>query len=677
MTGFRVGIDVGGTFTDFTVLHETDGNFIAFKSPSQPSDPHRAILQGLTALLDSEQIRPAELQLLTNGTTIGLNTVIQRSGARTGLLVTKGFRDVLELRRVRLPGAPSFYAERPVPLVPRRHVVDIEERVLANGRVYRELDLDEVDRAVDALVAEGIEALAICFLHAYRDALHERAAAARVRERHPDLFTCASHEIWPQQREYERALVTTVNAFVGPVLRGYYERLDRGLAELGVACPTLATKSNGGVMSCRRAADVPVETLLSGPASGVVAAAQIGQLAGFPKLIALDMGGTSADIAVIDGDIAFSTESQIGDFPIFTPAIDLTSIGAGGGSIAWVDPNGVLKVGPRSAGAAPGPACYGMGGEEPTVTDAYVVAGIVDPAEFLGGTKVLERPLADAAVERLGNQLGLGGEAAAVGVLHVATANMYAQFLPLMAQHGVDHREFAILAYGGAGPTHAFLLADEVGIRTVVVPPSPGTLCALGSLLADLRADFVRTVYAEYAPSLLPRLESVYAELEAEAQRWLFEEREIAVDRRTVRWADVRYLGQSFEVRVTLEPTDGPADLPDRFHARHQAIYGYSDPTGPVEIIDVRVTAIGTTVKPARLAPAELHGMPPRQPTHPREVLIGERRVQASVHRRHELRQGQTIDGPALVVQYDTTVFAPPGWRLEVDEWQNLVGRRH
>ncbi|MBI4247797.1 MAG: hydantoinase/oxoprolinase family protein, partial [Candidatus Rokubacteria bacterium] len=635
------------------------------------------ILHGLRELLARERVAPGEVTSFVNGTTLGLNTLIQRSGAPTGLVVTAGFHDVLEIRRLRLPGAPSFYAERPRPLVPRRHVREVRERVLANGRVYRPLDPAEAVAAAAELRAAGLRSVALCFLHAYRNPVHERQAAAAIRAAFPDLYVCPSSEVWPQQREYERALVTAMNAHIGPTLRDYFAGLERDLGALGVHCPVLSTKSNGGVMTARQAARAPVETLLSGPAAGVIAAAQLGRLTGRRKLIALDMGGTSADISIVDGDVLYSTESQVGDFPLMIPAVDVTSIGAGGGSIAWADSSRVLKVGPQSAGAEPGPACYGRGGTEPTVTDAYVLSGLIEPDEFLGGELKLSRELAERALAGLGERLGLSPPKVAAGILRVATANMYAQFLPLMAQHGVDHREFALLAYGGAGPTHAFLLAREVGIRTVVVPPSPGTLCALGCLLADLRADYVRTVYAELNDSTVKDLAGELEALERQAEAWLDEERVPPAERAVVRSADARYKGQSFEVTVRLREGGQPGlrEAPELFHARHRAVYGFADESGAVEIINLRAQAIGSVRRPERLSPRAPAGRPGAGgAARSRDIMLDGVRLRATVHRRSELTPGTSIDGPAIVVQYDTTVFVPPGFRITVDRWLNLVG---
>jgi N-methylhydantoinase A len=471
----------------------------------------------------------------------------------------------------------------------------------ADGTVHTPLDLDQAEAAARDLLADAVEALALCFLHSYRNPAHEAAAAARIRTRFPDVFLSVSSEIWPQQREYERALATVMNAHVGRVLQTYFADIERGVRALGVTCPVMTTKSNGGIMTARRAARVPVETLLSGPASGVIAAAALGRQAGCRDLIGFDMGGTSADVAVVTGgDVPTSTESAVGDFPVVLPAVAVHCIGAGGGSIAWVDAAGVLKVGPQSAGADPGPACYGRAGDQSTVTDAYVVLGIIDPDRFLGGSFRLDAGSARAAIGTLGRRLGLDERTTAASILRVATANMYAQFLPLMARYGVDSTDFAILAYGGAGPTHACLLAQEVGVRRVIVPPTPGAFCALGCLVADARADFVRTFYRGAARLPADELEGVFGALEAQARAWLDEEGLAFAETRFLRGAEMRYAGQSYEVAVWLDGARGEAkaSLVAQFHERHRAVYGHSDPAAPVDFIDLRVQVVGAAAKP-------------------------------------------------------------------------------
>ena len=428
--------------------------------------------------------------------------------------------------------------------------------------------------------------MAVSFLHSYINPAHEREAQAVIAERWPDLFVCASWETWPQQREYERTLVCVMNAYVGATMRSYYRRLEEGLRAVGVGCPILITQSNGGTVSIDEAARIPVRTMFSGPASGVMAAAKSVRQSGEAKLFTLDMGGTSADMSLIDGRPRVSVESTIGDFPLFLPAVAIETIGAGGGSIAWVDAHGVLKVGPRSAGADPGPACYGRGGREPTVTDAYLITGILGENDLLGGRMELSRARAEDAIGSLAKVLGVETVQAAEAVLRVATANMVASFLPMIARYGVDHREFSLQAYGGAGPTHAFLLAAEAGIRKLVIPHSPGAMCAVGAAVSDVQMDFVRSVLTELSDE--GGMEEMYTEMEETARMWLTDQGLETAAAAFERSADMRYKGQSFEIMVGLA---GEGDYEEAFHRRYEETFGYRDPDSAIEVLQIRMLA--------------------------------------------------------------------------------------
>jgi N-methylhydantoinase A len=672
----RLGCDIGGTFTDLVLLDEASGALRVLKVPSTPADPAAAVLQGAETVLARAGVAPEAVALFVHGTTLAVNTLLQRSGDPVGLIVTRGFRDLLELRRLRLREAQNFYMDKPEALVPRHLVREVGERRLAGGEVYRPLPAGEVEAAADELVRAGCRAVAICFLHAYADGGHEREAAARVRARHPGVYVTTSHELWPQRREYERGLVTVVNAHVGGRMRTYFERLESGLRGLGRwRAPVLSMRSNGGVMTARSAGELPVHTLFSGPASGVMGAAWVARRAGWDRVITLDMGGTSADVSVVAGGPSYSTEAMVGEFPVIMPSIDISSIGAGGGSIARVDAGGLLKVGPQSAGSDPGPACYGRGGGEPTVTDAYVTLGILDPARFLGGDLPLDPDRAHAALDALGRDLQMDRHRAAWAVLEVATANMYAQLTPLLAKHGVDPREYAFLPYGGAGPTHVFLLVREVGISRVVVPPLPGALCALGCLVADLRADFVASVQRESTHLPAAELEAAFQGLEARAREWVEREGLPLARRELVRSAEMRYKGQSFEISVAMPegPIGDLAPVLAAFHRAYEQAYGYVDRTAPVELVDLRLQVVGSVPRPAPPPPA---AVVPRtlRPPRTRRVYLDGGFVEAGVYRRDDLGPGDTFAGPAVVEQYDTTTLVPAGFRVSADAWGNLVG---
>ena len=677
--GKRLGVDIGGTFTDFALLDEASGALTVLKIPSTPTRPSDSVVAGVEDLRRRHGLDTASVGAFVHGTTLAVNTIIERKGARAALLITRGFRDVLNIGRHRIPDVFNFFAELPAPLVPRARVIEVAERTLADGRVAERPDDAVIAAMVDALVADGVTAIAVCYLHSYKNPANELATRRVIEARAPQLYVSVSAELWPQMREYERALVAVMNAYVGQRMSVYFDDLEHGLRGLGIGAPVLSTKSNGGVMTASEAGLRPVETLLSGPAAGVIGASFVARQAGHERVITFDMGGTSADVAVVDGEPRFSTENSVGDFPVIMPAIDVSSIGAGGGSVAWTDRDGVLKVGPHSAGASPGPACYGQGGTEPTVTDAYVALGVVDPARFLGGSVPLDPGLAEAALAVVGGRLGLDVPATAEAVLRVATSQMYAALVPLMARKAVDLDRFALLPFGGAGPTHGFLLAREVGIRRVIVPPNPGVLCAIGSLIADVRRDFVHTVHTALRrgqePALLRSMHDACRSLAARGAQWLAGQG-LDVERTHGVWSlDLRYLGQSFELTVPVSADDiadesGEA-LRRRFHASYFQVYGFTDEAADLEVLNLRATAIGVTRKPAVAAPRAAAMSPPARE---RRVFLDGRWLAARVVDRDALGPGASLAGPAIVEQYDTTVLVPPGFTVTLDQNGNLIG---
>ena len=680
MASYRLGIDIGGTFTDFSLLDEETGQIDVLKVPSTPGNPEQSVFDGIARLYADHGVQPSEIGYFIHGTTLAVNTVIQRSGSRTALLVTEGFRDILNIGRSRIPDIFNFFTEMSVPLVPRSLVFEIPERCTAGGEVILPVDEAAVRNAVARMTAKGVEAVAICFLHSYRDPSNEDTTRRIVEGLAPELYVSVSSELWPQMREYERALVAVMNAHIGTIMKRYFTELQTGARDVGIRTHILSTKSNGGVMHAAEAGERPVETLLSGPSAGVIGASFVGQAAGLSRLITFDMGGTSADVAVIDGEPRYSTENQVGDFPVIMPAIDVTSIGAGGGSVAWTDRNGVLKVGPMSAGASPGPVCYGRGGKRTTVTDAYVFLGIIDPERFLGGTIDIRPELAAQAVERIACILDVSNQEAAESILRVATSQMYASLVPLLARKGIEYEDFTLLCFGGAGPTHGFLLAREVGIRRVLIPLHPGVLCAAGSLAADLRRDFVRTVHR---PLEAGTSSSVIALIRAEAQAlaqdgraWLNSHGLEFVSSRIEAAADMRYLGQSFELNVPLTEEaladDTGQALRRLFYGVYGQVYGYVDEVAGLEILDIRATAIGVTPKPKlEMVRARTSA---RTASRKRQVFIDDRVWTAEVFDRPSLPADVNLEGPAIVEQYDTTVFIPPGFAVTVDRFGNLVG---
>lgn len=658
-----VGVDTGGTFTDFVVL---DGErVVVHKELSTPDDPVRAILRGLAALGVHER-----LELLVHGSTVATNAVLERKGARTGLLTTAGFRDVLEIGRQNRPRLYDLRQVKPPPLAPREWRLEVRERLDECGRVLVPLEEEDVRRAIGEFRAAGVESVAICFLFAFANPTHERRAAELLRE--AGFWVSASHEVLPEYREYERTSTTVLNAYVGPLMGRYLERLASALPPRVVLH---VMQSNGGVLNSRTAAREAVRTLLSGPAAGVVGARAVARSAGYDRVISFDMGGTSTDVCLIDRVPRERSEGTIGDFPVRMPMLDIHTVGAGGGSIAWFDGGGVLRVGPQSAGANPGPAAYGRGGEEPTVTDAAVVLGWLLPDAFLGGAMELDVDAARRVVGRIAEVLGKGEEEAALGIMEVAEANMEGAIRVVSVARGEDPREYALVAFGGAGPMVGCRLASKLHIPVVIIPPTPGVLSALGLLTADLTRDYLRTLMVS-TESADASLHSALADLTTQAVRDLSQDGILPSDATFQPALDLRYRGQSYELTVPFSG-DLHAAIRD-FHKLHERLYGYAQVTEPVTVVNVRLRVI---VPARRISPEPAATPHPWEPTpvDERSVVFELRgspvRTRVPRFEREQLGPGAILVGPALVTQYDTTVVIPPGWRGVVDGNENIVLR--
>jgi N-methylhydantoinase A len=671
---YRIGIDVGGTFTDF-VLADMDGRSLRFhKEPSVPADPSAAVESGIAAMLAAHAIAPGEIELIVHGTTIGLNAIIQRRGARMALVVSRGNRDLLEIARLRLPSSYDFTEPREIPLVPRDLVFEVGARMRSDGSILAPLDADEVEALAAKLAAADVEAVAVVLLNAYRDPSLEKALGDALRARLPGVLVTESGAIWPEVREYERGLVAGLNAYIHPLMTRYFDRLEARMAGLGVAAPVYITANNGGTLSLETARARPIDTVLSGPASGVVASTRLGNATDRRKLITFDMGGTSADISICQsGAPEFTTSTFVGDFPLIMPVVNVGAIGAGGGSIVWVDAQGLLKIGPLSAGADPGPVCYGRGGREPTLTDCYVTLGIIDPTTFLGGRMTLDVAAARKALEAIADRVGMKSAdravAAAEAAIRVASAKMGTEITKLLATAGVDPREFSLVAYGGAGPTHASLLAEEAQLTAVTVPTAPGTFCALGAILADVRRDYVRTVRQLIGPNAgarngWPIVAEAIAALEAEAKRWIASEGAIVGETATVVSFNLRYQGQAYEIEIRAP--SGPLDdalVCELFHAEHERLYGFREPKVAVQTATVRLGVIGKV--PAVALPEANRTTP--SPVGERQIWHRGQSLKAQVYARADVGAAATIRGPAIVEQLDTTTFILPGWRADAD----------
>jgi len=679
----RIGIDVGGTFTDLVAVDEESGAARHFKLPSTPADPAVAIAEGVAALLQQAGASGDAIAFLGHGTTVVTNLIIERRGAATALLTTGGFRDVIEIGRQTRPDLYDYTVERAPPLVPRHRRIEIAERLDADGNALVPLDEEAVTRAAAMLREDGVEAVAVGFLHAYRNDIHERRAGEILRRMMPGAFIALSSEVLPEFREYERLSTTVINAYAGPRMAGYLDGFARDMEAAGALGTPYVFHSNGGLMSVTTASRFPVRTCLSGPAAGVIGAAAIGAAAGFSDLVTFDVGGTSTDVSLVEaGRPAFTADRIVAGYPVRVPMIDIQVIGAGGGSIAALDDAGALKVGPHSAGADPGPAGYGRGGQRATTTDANLLLGRLNPATLLGGRLPVDLAAARRVLQRqVATPLGLPLETAAEGILRIANAGMARAIRSISTERGHDLRHFALFAYGGAGPLHAGDVARELGIPRVIVPAEPGTLCARGVLHSDLSFDLAKTRITPAGSETWLEIAGAFAELAGSATEILDRERVPEADRQTLYGIDARYEGQNFEVHVALDglslaakPAALDREFGERFRAAHRAAYGYDIPGRAVEIVTLRLKMIGAVRKP-RLMASAADSTRGSSETGRRPVYFDRATgwVETPVHDRARLPIGAQIAGPAVIEEMSATTLLHPGQRATTDAAGNLI----
>ncbi len=671
----RIGVDVGGSFTDFAALDTTSGQVTTLKVFSRPDDPGAEIMLALDILRDRDGLHADAVTGFAHGTTVGINTVIQRNGEALALFTTRNFEDVLEVARLKIPQIHNLYSRRPAPLIRRECVFGIDERTLASGDILAAPRRDDVKAAVAAARALGCRGVVIAFLHAYRNPANEQAVKAMIAEIAPDMAFVASAETWPIIREYERTITAVISGYVRPRVSHYLDRFEDRLRQRGVDCPLLITKSNGGVMGLDQARAECVQMILSGTASGVIGAGHLARASGFDRVLSLDIGGTSADVAVIiDGEPQYGVGETIGDFHIHIPSVSVSSVGQGGGSVAWVDDLGVLQVGPTSAGSTPGPACYGRGGVAPTITDAMAVQNLIGHLPLGYGAVSVDHAAAHAAFAPLAERLGSPVEAVAADVLAVAVSGMFAEVSGLISRFAIDPRAFHLFAFGGAGPMLACFLARELDLKGIVVPPAPGVVSAFGGLIADLKNDFIATLYREATAEAMEEVAGVFAALVGRARDWLQQQGHegSGISRLS---ADMRYAGQSFEIETPIEASwlDSPdvGALRSAFHAEHARVYGHADPEGTVQIVNLRVVIMAPTPKPALVAPDRATG--PLQPTLTVPAHFDGRPHAVPVFVRGDIRPGHRLPSPAIIAQDDTTTVIPPGFVTEVDRFGNLV----
>ena len=659
----RLGVDIGGTFTDFVLYDETSSELHSYKFLSTPHAPEGAVLQGL-----SQAGYP--IATIVHGSTVATNALLERKGARTALVTTRGFGDLLAIARQDRAGIYDLFSGRPAPLIPSERCYEITERVDCSGQVLQPLAEDEIPALIAALKAKHIQAVAVCMLFSFLYPDHEQRIATALRA--AGFLVSISSEILPEFREYERASTTAVNAYVTPVLSGYIGRLESKLSAKAASFRIM--QSNGGSIGASRARAEAVRSILSGPAGGVVGAIYVARKAGFRQVVTFDMGGTSTDVSLSQGDIRVTSETEVGGLPISIPVIDIHAVGAGGGSIAHVDPGGALRVGPQSAAGDPGPACYGKGGQQPTVTDANLVLGRLAPEHFLGGQMALQRDAAATALEGLAQQAGLQpapgltpGQTAALGVIEVANAHMQRALRVISVERGYDPRDFTLVAFGGAGGLHAGALARALGMRRALVPRGASTLSALGMLSADVVKDYVQTVMLG-GGTPHAELGRLFAPLERRALRDMAGESFTAESVQLECELDVRYLGQSYELTVPL-----CADYQAEYHRAHAKAYGHSDVEAALEIVNLRLRAVG----PVGPVPLPRAWVGPADATaalsEHRPVVFSDGIVETSFYAGEALRPGQIVSGPAVVTYADTTVLIAEGDAATVDSWRNLV----
>jgi len=683
----RIGLDVGGTFTDLFLLDEANGNVIRHKLSSTPEQPHIAPIQGIREALAKAGATAAQVKFVGLGTTVATNALIERKGAMTGLITTEGFRDLLEIARQKRPNAYDLFARKAKPLISRELCLAVGERMSAEGDVIEPLNEDEVLQAMSDLAGQGVTSVAICFLNSYANPEHERRAAQLLRDRWPGISVTASHELSPEFREYERMSSTVVNAYLMPVMRDYLSQLTSEAKAIGIADTPFVMASGGGIVTPALASQRPIDILLSGPSGGVSAAIYLAQASGYSDLITFDMGGTSTEACVIqEGGASVTHTREIQGLPIKSAAVDVHTVGSGGSSIAWIDAGGMLRVGPHSAGSKPGPACYGNPGARlPTMTDANVVLGRLNQEYLLDGAMRIDASLSFQAIEEhIAGPKGLAVHDAAVAMLAISNASIAQAIRFVSVGHGLDPSHFMLVAFGGAGPLHAADVARELNM-SVLVPPGPGVLCAMGVLTKDTELDLSQTrlLRGLGEQSAVDEVARIYADLDRRACE-VFALNGVDMNGLVIeRTVDARYVGQSFELSVPVAAGGVQAStlaaVRQDFNEVHKRRYGYDKPHEEVELVTFRIKASAPVPRKPNLAVAQTVSVDEKPvPVMTRRAYFEPVQgiVDCPVFRRTQLAAGASIPGPAIIEQMDTTTIIPPDFQAHVDEWGNLILRR-
>ena len=669
---YRVSADIGGTFTDLVFYDMQTGEYLEGKTLSTPNNLSDAVINGINEKISDYK----DIDFFVHGTTIGLNAFLERKGARVALLTTKGFRDIYEIARGNRPRMYDLHFRKPLPLLQRVDVFELDERMLADGHPLRPLNKQSVAEAADWVKAGDYTSVAICLINAYDNPAHELEAEQLLSLYLPGYSVSLSHRVAREWREYERTSTTVVNAYIAPIVQKYLDFLETRMVNNNFQKKVHVMQSGGGVITAEIAKNTPIQTLLSGPVGGAVGNQSLSQLLGYPNLIGVDMGGTSYDVSLVaDGRPDVSTEVNLEGFPILVPMVNIYTIGAGGGSIAWIESGG-LRVGPQSAGADPGPACYGKGGLQPTITDANTVLGRLDPEGFLGGAMYLDKVAAIKAVQSIADPLDMTVYETAEGICAIADAKMADAIRQLTVRKGYDPRGFVLVAFGGAGPMHACTTAEELEITRVLVPEMPGIFSAWGMLQSDIRQDLARTMQCNLDKADINEIAAKFNEMTEEAMLLLEKQHITRTQAEFLRSADMRYLGQEYTVRVSLvnEIVNEASiqELRQSFHQQHQQIYGHSDLEGDVEVVNLRLVGLGRLEKRAKQKVLTISYELPK-PLKEQTAIFGGQEYNARIFERKMLKAGQSFFGPAIIEELTATTIVPPSWKVTIDSYANML----
>lgn len=681
--GYRIGVDVGGTFTDFSIYNTISRKLIHYKRSSTPDDPSCSIVTGLAEILEKENIQAADIEYLAHGTTVATNALIEKKGDTIGLITTYGFKDLMEIGDQKRPSLYDLLRPKPVSLIHPGARWEVHERILYDGSIRQPLQEQDVLDGIAHFKKMGIRSIAVCTLFSFLNPIHEQKIREIIRREYPEAYVSISSDLVHEFREYARMSTTVLNAYLGPIMKEYVENFRESIKGAGVSVSPFVTQSNGSIISIDETIDCPIRTAVSGPSAGVIGAARIGKQCGLNSLITFDMGGTSIDVSLIqDGKANVSFERMVEGYPARIPMIDIVTVGAGGGSLACVDEGGVLKVGPRSAGAKPGPACYCRGGEEPTVTDANLILGKLNPKRILGGRMSIDEKRSISVIKKvICQKTDLSIEDAAAGIITVVNSNMVRAIRAVSVERGYDPRQFTLVAFGGAGPLHACEVAEEIGIRQVLFPPSPGTLCSLGLLMADTQFDLSRSRLTIVNEQNLSIINNLLADLALEGQQLLNTQKIPELRRRFQFGFDCRYEHQNYELTISINKgklnESDLNELKKAFGNAHEHAYGYQDKERPVQIVNYRLSAIGLSDKPQIGHIQECSASVPKE-NEVRQVRFEKqcKFIETPVYLRDDLPSDCILQGPAIIEQMDSTCVIPPGWTALSDQYGNILVER-